>query len=48
MARKAKIRTGKKGGKFRFHTVGKGKNKGKRVKVYVGKKGNPRRKRKKR
>lgn len=35
MPKKAKLHTGKKGGKFRMHTVKKGKNKGKRVKVYV-------------
>ncbi len=29
-----KWRTGKNGGKYRFHVVGKGRNKGKRVKVY--------------
>lgn len=36
MARKskAKLHTGKKGGKFRYHVVKKGPNKGKRVKVY--------------
>jgi hypothetical protein len=37
MPAKAKIRTGKKGGKYRLHTVKRGPNKGKRVKVYVGK-----------
>jgi len=32
--KKAKLHTGKQGGKFRYHVVKSGKNKGKRVKVY--------------
>lgn len=44
MARKAKIRTGKKGGKFRWKTS---KVTGKRYKVYLKKKGTSKRKRRK-